>query len=317
MRFFKTTKDLIKNYLRYRLLRLKLAYLVKKSGADDKTWVFLMPCSIGDVLFLCSLIAAFKVKNGGKVAVLVKQNHELIAKMFRDIDFCISLKSLSFEYADYSKICNSAVIKKGEIFIAHPELNPSLSTVSGILGYKDLTLLDLYKMMLNLGMKAEMAVPNFDIYNLNKAKDFFNENNLNSQKTIILFPTAATCAEVGEIFWKNIISSFTAIGFKVLINAEKNNSAFEQDDVIKINKSLDEVIAISLTCYGAISLRSGICDLLCFGKKKIAVLYPDENSYEIFNLRNIFNQRSDLLEMVLDKNSNQESVEKAVLELFR
>jgi hypothetical protein len=263
-------------------------------------------------------MSEFKLKNGGKILVIVKKNHELIAKMFCDIDFYVSLESFSFKYDDYKKISNSTAIEKGQIFIPHPELNPSLSVVSGILGYKDISLVDLYKMMLNLNMKSEVAVPSFDIYNSSKARDFFSERNLDPRKTVIFFPVAATCEEVNKDFWENIIQSLNSLGFDILINhlGDNDDFVFNQKNIVRINQSLDDVVALSLLCAGIISLRSGICDLLCFTDKKIVVFYPDDKSYKDFNLKNIFEQRSNLLEIVLDKNCDQGLAEKEVLSFF-
>jgi len=311
-------KRRVKAKLGYYIARLKLAYLVKKSGVDKNTWIFfLAPCSTGDVLFLCSLMASFKLKNGGKVAVIVRKNHASIVEMFCDVDFCISLNSISFECYEYTKISKSSIIKKGQLFMPHV-VNESFSDSLLVLGYKNFNVVDVFKMMLRLDMNSKISQPDFRFCNAEKAKKFLADNDFNPNKTVILFPTAFTCHQINSDFWKNTIQSLTSLGFNILVNylGDNDDFVFNQKNIVRINQSLDDVVALSLLCAGIISLRSGICDLLCFTDKKIVALYPDDKSYKDFNLKNIFEQRSNLLEIVLDKNCDQGLAEKEVLSFF-
>jgi len=290
----KKIRDKIKNETRYFLARMRLFLLLKKNGVGLDTWIFFMPCSIGDVIFLCSLISAFKAKNGGRVAVVVNKNNQKIATMFRDICFPISLGAIKFDYEANFRISNSAKIKKGKIFIPHSIMNRALSDFSS------LHLLDAYKLALGLDPQVKMSEPDFSVYDLGEAKNFLKKENFDHHKTIILFPFAQTVAGISESFWETLVSELINSGFNILVNTKGGDEFLSsRKNILRINKSLDEVLALGLVCAGVISLRSGIADFFAISSKKLVVFYPDQASYKSFNFLHALGQRENLLEVVI------------------
>lgn len=294
----KRIRNKLRSDSRYYLARLRLFLLLKKVGISGKTWIFFNPCSIGDVVFMCALVRAFKVKNGGEVAVIVNHNHKKIATMFSDIDFIVSLDLIKFDYEAYFRISNYTEIRMGKVFIPQAGLNKSLSQ------FLSIHLLDAYKLALGLGLEAKLSEPDLSIYRPN-----INEDNLTKNRTIILFPYAKTVLGVDELLWKRIILGLTKSGFEIVVNDEGDNEFLpKQKNILRIKKSLDDVLTPSLKCYGIISLRSGICDFLSFSDRKMVVLYPDQTSYNLFNFAHVFGKRENLLEILVDGDFDTNSI---------
>ncbi len=307
MKLTKKIKKFIKITAAQLITKIQLFFLLKVNGVTKKDWIFLLPFGLGDTLFLSSLIREFKLKNGGKVVILVKKNHQILVQMFPAVDQSIILKS-AFPNFCYKKICNTSLIKKGRIFIPHPLLNSNLSSLVAILGYKNLSLVDMYKIALKLDESANLETPDFNIYNISKAKDFLNKMGFDPAKTVIIMPEATSIPMISVDLWNEIISKLRYHNFYIIINsANKNNFHTDEKKVISLDVELKEIVAISRISASTISLRSGICDLLAFSNANLVVLYPDLQSQKTYSLNNIFKDEN-FSEIIIDKFSNQEEL---------
>ena len=268
----------------FTVLRFKFLLMTNKIGKDS--WIFFLPYGIGDTLFLCSLIEEFKKKNGGKVTILVKKNHQNLVKMFPAVDRCIALKFNLLGFY-YEKICSSLEIKKGKIFIPHPLLNSNLSVLAKMLGYKGFSLLDMYKIALQLDENAVVKVPNISDSAIKEAKDFLNKLGFDAKKTVILMPDAFSVIELSQEFWFELINKVSELGFNIIINSNSKNFNASKNIAI-FDGDIEKIAAIAILSLATISLRSGICDLLAFVQSFVIAIYPNENSYKNYTLKNLF-----------------------------
>lgn len=307
MRYFKRVKKSIKHYI----AKLKLMYAIKKLGVTKDDWIFMIHYGIGDTLFLSSLIDDFKLKNNGRVVLIAKESHKIAVKMFSGVDFYIPLDS-KFKHLCLTKVCNSTM-KRGEIFIPHPLSNHSLSGFESVVGYKNITLFDMYKMILKLDEKCEMKKPNSDIYEMDEAQKIFDQNAFDPEKTIVIFPHASSLAPIIHSFWSDLISKITDLNFNVIINSSDQIKFSDHKNVVQIDINLEKIVSVSLLASFVISIRSGVCDLLCLSDKKMIVLYPNDAGYKAFCLKNIFNHNRNLSEMVVGDSFNQDEIIKKII----
>jgi hypothetical protein len=176
-----------------------------------------------------------------------------------------------------------------------------------------LSLVDIYKIALKLDESANLEKPNFNIYNISKAKDFLNKIDFDPAKTVIIMPDAASIPMISFDLWNEIIAKLRHHNFNIIINsANKNNFQADEKKVIFLDVELKEIVAISMIAASTISIRSGICDLLAFSNVNLLALYPDLQSQKTYSLNNIFKD-GNFSEIIIDKFSNQEELSDRII----
>jgi len=302
----------IRKKLRHYLALVSLYSRIWSLGFGKDDWFFFIDYGIGDTLFLCSLMKEFKRKNGGRIVLISRDSHEKIAKMFQDIDAYIPIDS-KFKKLNSKAICSSRVIRKGKIFIPHPYSNSALFIMSEMIGYKDFNLFDMYRVILNLPVDSEMAQPDFSVHDTGPIKDFLYQNDCDPGKTVMLFPSANSIKSVGKDFWIELILCLVENGFKVIVNSESKEGFFNHRNVINVNMNLTATVALCLVVESVIASRSGICDLLAMGDKKITVLYPSVEAQKNLSLKAIFNKIKNSTELVIDESEDQKKTIKLLV----
>jgi hypothetical protein len=307
----KLAKKFRNNFWHYQA-RLRLFFTIKRLGLGKNDWIFLIDYGIGDTLFFYSLMKEFKQKNGGRIVLISRGGREKIVKMFSDIDFYITLDS-RFVKIDSKRICNSDLIEKGKIFVPHPLSNKAIASMTKIIGYKDFTLLDMYKIIIGLPADSDMAKPNFEVYDIVWAKDFLKQNDCDPQRTIMIFPSANSVKPIGKEFWIELILQFAEKGFKIIANSGPEGDFFKHKNVINLNMHLTKTAAIGLVVNSVIASRSGICDLLAMGDRKITALYPSVDSQKSLSLVGMFAKNKNLTELVINESKKQKETIKQIV----
>jgi hypothetical protein len=119
--------------------------------------------------------------------------------------------------------------------------------------------------------------------------------------------------------WNGILADLEESGMKMVVNCDadflRRQKLKLSPNIIHVEFPLDEILALALVSYGAISIRSGICDFLFFSNNKMTVFYAEEDSYTKFGLENIFGTREKgLLEIIADK--DPDAVRKMIKKFF-
>jgi hypothetical protein len=76
---------------------------------------------------------------------------------------------------------------------------------------------------------------------------------------------------------------------------------------------LTKTAAIGLVVNSVITSRSGICDLLAMGDRKITALYPSVDSQKSLSLVGMFAKNKNLTELVINESKKQKETIKQIV----
>ncbi len=102
-------------------------------------------------------------------------------------------------------------------------------------------------------------------------------------KIVLFAPEAATTIEIPVQFWNIIAEHVHAQGYTVLVNSQKYRLA-HGISAFDLGLSLEDVVALGLSCAGVFGLRSGLCDVLVGAGDRLFVVYPSELRREMGSL---------------------------------
>ncbi len=267
--------------------------LIELSGfvLDEETFYVVCPCSVGDTLFVCSLIKPFKEKKHiKKVCVVVKDNHGDIPDIFPSIDYKIvstALVMMMEVFSLYKGIWNMdnylyGYYKKN---VFH-EVDEEIEMYQG-------SMIDKYKrFVLDVDGHSEMEKPIFP--------EFIDDRI--DEKTVILMPYAQTVKMLPIDFWNRLAKNMKLNGFRLFTNV-KDESEIAIDGTKRLSESLIKTAGLCKKCYVSISLRSGLCDLLAMGGMRLVVVDRHWEGEETACIEQV-RENDELLNEIYEDNSD-------------
>ncbi len=297
-RFF--TKKIYNPFFR----ELIFFFLYNKIRPAKRGYTILNMGGAGDFFLNCLLLKAFKEKYGGKLKLVVKSHMTDIANMFTyAVDDIIPVK---YSQRDFSSCFYRKTFAEDRFVLAHP-CQSYFENTKPLLGYKNINLLDICKLTLNLDFKAEISMPVIEEkYRISAQKKFKNLN-LRQGKTVIIAPEARTVQVLGLSFWKELVKELKEKGYDVFLNAVDKDSIFDGVEYEFIRFA--EIIPFANLCGHVISVRSGLCDVLAVLDCRLHVIYPGQQYYK-FSLNGMF-ESNNIREYVLD--DNEQSLKELIL----
>lgn len=298
-------KNKIKRYLSKRKF-------INKIDIKADEWFFILPFGIGDFYILLSLLDQFrKVNNAHKVSIgIVKPFQKQILDFF-DCKFyrCVLITDEELEF------CKSNIFIPGEPLILHPIYFMKNSLLS-IIGYKNINLNDVYKIILNIPIDSINSAPKLSEKFSKFAKKRFNDYGLSNYKTALLAPNANSFDDsfFNNEYWDEVIKVLLQKGYKVLLNDNKNNNKkLSNGNIISVNFPLNESIAFVNLCDVFISVRSGLCDLISTVNTKKIIIYPklpwySGNYITGCSLIEMGLSKSSIFEIEIDKNDSKSTI---------
>ncbi|MDJ1168119.1 hypothetical protein PMG71_01605 [Roseofilum sp. BLCC_M154] len=269
-------KDYCKDFLYWQKLSLKIAF-------KNNEWMVLCPYGIGDTYFVCSLADEFLKRNGGdRFSVVVKSCHQDIPKLFeKHISRVITL-----DYHNTRAIKRFNKFQPGSMIIGHPEFYMNGQLLKQM-GYKGITLLDLYKIIFGLTLDTPVLSPQVDECSFEKAEQKIKLMNLPIGKTVILAPQSNALNPVDFNFWVKLAKILEIRGWKVCTNTVKAENCIP--GTVPLTFSLLEAIPLVELAGWIIASRSGLCDLIGSANVKMTVLYKDQiNSYNSCSMLDMY-----------------------------
>lgn len=261
---------------------------LKTFKPDKDKYYLLCPAGLGDTFMCCGYKDALEKKVGEKIYFIVRKKHEIILKLFKDINYVV----LDFNAVDLCDMPNKALcLTKGEIFIGHIDY---YCEIWQFLGMSDMyegrriQFKQVWPLLFRLPMDTAFTEPEQEL-NFEPSIEFKTKiQNINTlDKIILLNPEANCCNFKAEEFWQDLIDEISAQGYTIIINAIKDCPVFKR--AIKLDMSLEEALWLGIKCQGVYSIRNGLTDLLCFYQKNLHLFYPDYENYYIYNFRDLFN----------------------------
>lgn len=213
---------------------------------------------------ISKFIFAFRGKAEQRVAALFPVFSRAVKQFIIDSE---AISELQF-FCDFMGNCVD------DLFIIHHcAMNRQLIVTSGIEGFRDISMVDMYKRVcFDLPENAKKAVPQFNSLNQEIVEEF-RKKSLIPGKTVILSPYSTCIKPLPDWFWEDIANQLKQCGYTVC-----TNSAGQQEPVIKGTVPIFFTYsnAASVLEYAGyfIAIRSGLCDIVSSAKCKKIVLYP-------------------------------------------
>jgi len=265
----------MKKYLR-KIKKRIVRYIARrrffnKINVNTNEWFFIFPFGIGDFYLFLSLLNAFKKEhNFENVSIgLVKPFQSQLLELFDiEINRVVIIKENELSF------CGRNSLNTGFPIVLHPDYFFQKSFYS-LIGYKGITLNDIYKLMLNLPIQTVNEKPVSKQSSLIEVSNKFQRYNLGKTKTVLLSPHANSFDEniISLDFWKRLVEILNKLGYNIFINSNKK-SYIELENVVPVDFSLSEAIPFVELCKNFIGVRSGFCDLISTAKSKKIILYP-------------------------------------------
>jgi len=152
------------------------------------------------------------------------------------------------------------------------------SSLRRLRGYKNINFADMFQhCVFNLPEAAKPKLPQIH-YREEYIQQFFNDNNLEVGRTVILSPYANTLTDIPKFAWEQMASLLSNKGYVVC-----TNSSSDKEPAIKNTKGiffgLQDAAAIIERAGYFIGVRSGFCDVISQANCKKIVLYAKNMSF--------------------------------------
>lgn len=258
----------------------QLSHIWRRFCADNhEGWILVCPASLGDFITICSLAKAFKNKYSvDKLTLISRNNWSMISDYFESIDeyrVCQGEVIEAAQYLLYSGL-SDPIPRSGIPFIAHPYF--AGETVR-CLGYKDINLLDLFKIRLNLSQYSNYSPPRSLLaMELDQGKEFLHSRGLRVGKTVLINPLGQTAKSFSWQWWIELANQLRRRGYDILWNYHQpkpHPAEIETSDI-----PLGMMRAVAVCCGFVISIGCGLDVLLAFDPMKYISLYPRRNKLD-------------------------------------
>lgn len=282
----------------------------KNIKKDADIQYFFCPSGIGDTLYVLAYMKEYKnIYPNKKIYFIIKESHKFLVNMYSEyIDNVLIPSKFYFKILEQYLKVNG---KNSKIIYAHPF--KIIYDPCKILGIKNICLLDLYKVLLEIPIDSKYCKPHISYVQKAKIKI---ENGIND-KSILLCPYCVSIPMIDKQVWEFIADYYIKKGYKVFTNVKDENEKSIKG-TYPINLKLDDFCAVVEEFKHIYAIRSGLCDLMAFFDVKLTVLYPIDkemnysSSYNQYNFKNI-GIRKDINEVIVDM-SNNKILEKIIID---
>jgi hypothetical protein len=267
---------------------------------------------LGDVFYAIGLKNEFEDTYHAKLHFIVRPQHEFLMKMYGiknytvyDLDSLIR-KNKTFQKDYFGFITPTAEMVdrlENEMFQAMFSDIPFKalpfvceSPINNFFTYPHYWC---YRWGSNMGISEDFkfGIPYYKPVLSEKAQQELNK--IAPLDKIVLFaPEAATATEFAPEMWNIIAEKVHQHGYKIIVNSKKYKlkhgiSAFD------LGLSLEDVVALGLSCAYVFALRSGLCDVLVGARDKLYAFYPAMLHREMYSLTKCFEPDSNVHEIAV------------------
>lgn len=256
---------------------------------------------LGDVFYAIASKPFFEAQYNAPLHFIVRPQHEFLMKMFGvknysvcDLDSLVKqnkdfqelffdrhnrkIRTDDLENVVYQATFSGEPVKKGVPFICE-------NLVNDFVTYDNYWC---YRWLENMGLSStvKFLLPKY-VPDLSETAKRKLKKIAPLSKIILFAPEAATFPEFGHEFWNIMADKMHKLGYKIIVNSKKykiNNGICAFD----LGLSLQDVVALGLSCAYVFSLRSGLCDVLVGAGKRMYAFYPAQGRREMYSLKEPF-----------------------------
>ena len=261
--------------------------------SDDKYYYYCC-ASLGDTMITLSLKDELEYKLNSKIIFILKNTHEIIAKMY-DIRDYILLNTIEMKEKIEGML--SLDPKKGSIYAAHPCLHPELAEFFEPIKSHTSTrkflswICNFFGLEISHKVKSPLFYPSITDELMDKLLCIGPLN-----KIVLISPEAISMPALPENFWIRLVKDIRCRDLIPVSNVIDVNNSIKGSLYVKLD--INEALRLGLYCKEVHSIRSGFCDLLFSRNKDLHVYYPIEESYYIYSMNDMF-ERADIDECVV------------------
>lgn len=266
-------------------------------------YYIICPGSIGDTLYVASLVKAFKEKNGiNTVILIVKENQRCIPELFFSVDGGI----VSNEIVDILDLYFRSKIDWEGNNYRYGFAREDLSHHSYMQAFKALNLLSGYKIAI-MGLEEESVIEEMCIED-EAVPEIFNKS------AVIVMPHESSAKRLPISLWEELCRELGK-SYTVYTNV-KDETELPIKGTQPVSESLKNMTAICELCFAVISIRTGMCDLLAFTKTNLIVLNTERVLAEKWNLKTIFS-RDNLVNIDCYDNFEPDTLKENIVDVLK
>jgi len=192
---------------------------------DKRTWILMVPNSLGETVVVCGLASGFIKKHGYGITLVIPDSHTFIPQCFPDtFDRIVGLNlgvmrqfsekgfiPQNFFKVDFPINTWPEQHGDGRIRALHDRWQSSF-------GNSGLSLLDMYRYILRLDWGSEFIAPIVPEKSYSDANELIAKLNIKHKKTVVLFIGNNTAKPSPAYLWEQTAKLYSEQGYDVLIN---------------------------------------------------------------------------------------------------
>ncbi|MCR4717167.1 MAG: hypothetical protein K5656_08295 [Lachnospiraceae bacterium] len=219
------------------------------------------------------------------------------------------LKAISMEYAKIECLmmfCRMRGFDSTHSKVLNDGFNQIM--VKRLRGYKNID----FNTMFRQGVFEIKGDYNY-IFKQENADDIFTDNSLRKGRTVLLSPYANTITKISDDFWIKLAKELKALDYDVVTNVSGDEESIE--GTMGLFVPYKQIISFLDDAGYFVGVRSGLCDIICSSRAKMAVLYPFGNvfgacsTYDYFSLEKMDLKTDNLLEIIYEKTDLSDNID--------
>ncbi|NCN82789.1 MAG: glycosyltransferase family 9 protein [Candidatus Pacebacteria bacterium] len=294
----------------YRLIRGAIgSFFLKRIVSLTKNEIGLFCVyGLGDTYLTCLLLPALKKRFPNcRFVLIIPKYHQDVVKYFRHYFNRVIIFDHPYAKSFFPFLSS---LSSQSIFYSHPSVYFWGSSLK-ILGYKNITILDLYRFILGVKSNDLLGVPHTSREICKSAQNRCKQLSLPQAKTVILVPESGVTTPISQDVW---------IPLGVWLQKQRLSVVVMSRDQKKypfptIFFPLEEAIPIIEYCGFLIATRSGFCDVISSAKAKMFFLYPGDHeqrstTFDIYSFKSM-GVPTEANEFIINNSNNTASLKKA------
>ncbi|MDY7577037.1 hypothetical protein RGU70_01685 [Herbaspirillum sp. RTI4] len=190
---------------------------------DKRTWIIMLPTSIGETALVCSFAEAFVKKHGYGITLVVKPEHFALTQMYpgrfeQVIVMELDEMAQAMRYFPPHQFEVDVPFAASCCHLGDARID-SICYLMKFPGRGGLNYLDMFRHLLMLPWDARIERPKVPADWLVKAQNYAKEIGLVPNKSIILFPaTSSDPRKCPDILWNTLVARLKTKGYKIFCN---------------------------------------------------------------------------------------------------
>lgn len=286
----------------------RLSAELRRNGVDG--WLLVCPYHLGDTYLISSLLPAFRDAHrdrAERVYILTEPKQAEIARLFAPAATPVALPGLGPEMAN--RLTPVAQFAPNQPHIVHM-LHYGDGRLGAFMGWRRMTVMDLWRHMLHLPLDAPIAKPTVWPELRQRAERTFAETGLPRGRTAVFFPKAYTSPPMPDPHWIALARALERRGWAVATSVVGDEQPFPGTTPVRF--PIVDTLPFVEAAGWAISSRSGIADVFSHAQCRKSVIYTRRIGLRAFGLA-AMGLANDVHEMLIEGDPPVDQVVNAIL----